>query len=312
MGNNKYEITYSKNRDNIVRLQQEKIKSLPIEYKDIWDKFIMPVDTNISMKSVILSKENEEKFNQFIEEQENRDRLIEYGLQPMNRILMYGASGCGKTYSSKALSNYLGYTMLYIDIAEALTDEAVSKNISSIFKLANYLGYCEIMLDECDAIAWQRDTGNSDTGTIRRATNSIFQCLDQMNSTNIFISATNMLHRLDPAFERRFNLKMMFTRPELGIKDTIKKFLYNKFELIDNVDKTIENIVDRRAGQYAKLSYYEIQGLVERAMKKAVISGTNKVYTADIYEDLAIAMRVKISFHTEDDKAEIFVNNSYY
>ena len=59
--------------------------------------------------------------------------------------------------------------------------------------------------------AWQRDTGGADTGTIRRATNSIFQYLDQMNKTNIFVSATNMLHRLDPAFERRFNLKMEFS-----------------------------------------------------------------------------------------------------
>lgn len=312
LANTKYTLTFGKNHDEIVAKQKAKIAALTPEYKEIWDEFIMPVDTNISMDSVILSPENEEKFKTFIKEQEYRDKLIEYGLEPMNRILMYGASGCGKTYSSKALSNYLGYTMLYIDIARALTDDTVSKNIAAIFKLANHLGNCEIMLDECDAIAWQRDTGNSDTGTIRRATNSIFQYLDQMNPSNIFISATNMLHRLDPAFERRFNMKMEFRRPELDIKEAIQKFIFPKFTIIDDVDATTESIIARRAGQYAKLSYYEIQGLVERAMKKAVLSDTNKVYTSDIYRDLAIAMRVKINFKTDDDPEEIFHNTATY
>lgn len=287
-------------------------RTLPTEYKQIYDELIMPVDTNIKLSSVILSEENQEKVRIFLRETQYRDQLREYGLEPMNRILMYGASGCGKTFLSKALSNHLGYTMLYIDIAKALTDDSVSKNISAIFKLANYLGNCLIMLDECDAIAWQRDTGNGDTGTIRRATNSIFQHLDQMNHTNIFISATNMLHRLDPAFERRFNLKMMFTRPQLNIKDAIKKFIFPKFVIVDDVDDTTESIIQRRATQYAKLSYYEIQGLVERAMKSAVMSGTNKVHTKDIYRDLAVAMRVKISFQTQDDPEEIFHNDSHY
>ena len=75
------------------------------------------------------------------------------------------------------------------------------------------------------------------------------------------------------------------------------------------MDSTTENIVARRAGQYAKLSYYEIQGLVERAMKKAVLSGTNKIRTSEVYKDLAVAMRVKLRFNNADDPEEIFHND---
>lgn len=288
------------------------INTLSKEYRDIYEEFIMPVDTNIKLESVILSDENKEKISAFIKETQYRDKLLDYGLQPMNRILMYGASGTGKTFLSKALSNHLGYTMLYVDIAKALSEATVAMNISKIFKLANHLGNCLLMFDECDAIAWQRDTGGADTGTIRRATNSIFQYLDQMNKTNIFVSATNMLHRLDPAFERRFNLKMEFRRPEIDIKDAIKHFIYPKFKIIDDVDQTTVDIISRRASQYAKLSYYEIQGLVERAMKRAVMNDTNEVSTADIYKDLAVAMRVKIKFQTADDPEEIFENKLHY
>lgn len=277
--------------------------TLPVEYREIYNNFIMPVDTDIKITSVILSDENTSKISMFLKELEFRDRILSFGLQPMNRILMYGASGTGKTYLSKALSNYLGYTMLYIDIARALTDDTVSKNVSEIFRLANYLGNCILMLDECDAIAWQRDTGNSDTGTIRRATNTVFQQLDQMNPTNVFIAATNMLHRLDAAFERRFNMKMEFKKPDIGIKNAVKHFLHKEFLLIDDVNHTVEEIVEKRAKQYAKLSYYEIQGIVERAMKDSIITDGDKlrVHTAYIYDQLATAMRVKLKFNVVDD-----------
>ena len=287
------------------------LHKLPEEHRKTYEEFIMPVDTNIKLSSVILSDENKLKIQEFIKEVQYRDRLIEYGLQPMNRILMYGASGTGKTFLSKALSNHLGYTMLYIDIARALTDDTVSKNISNIFRLADYLGNCLLMLDEADSIAWQRDTGG-DGGTIRRATNSIFQYVDQMNPSNIFVSATNMLHRLDHAFQRRFNLLMRFERPQIDIKDAIKHFIYPKFEILDDVDETIVDIVSRRASQYAKLSYYEIEGLVERAMKRAVMSDTNIVSTSEIYDDLAVAMNLKIQFKTGKDDPEIFENKHFY
>lgn len=297
------------------------IKTLPDEYKEIYNNFIMPVDLNISLDSVILSQENKEKIDLFIREMKHQEEFRSYGLEPMNRILMYGASGTGKTFSTKALCNYLGYTMIYIDIAKALSDETIAKNISDIFKLANYIGNCVIMLDECDAVAWQRDTGNSDTGTIRRATNSIFQQLDQMNHSNVFVAATNMLHRLDPGFERRFNLKMEFRRPQLNLKDSFKHFVdrkneelrnkgvVNLFEFIDDVDTTTGTIVHNRASESKKLSYYEIEVLVERAMKDAIINNHREIRTSVLYINLSKQLNMKLRFKTDSDPEEIFQSN---
>ena len=260
------------------------IKSLPTEYKEIYNEYIMPVDTNIRMSDVILSDENKDKFKQFMTEQKFRDTFYKYGLEPMNRILMFGASGTGKTFSSKALCNELGYTMLYIDIAKALSDETVSKNLSEIFKLANYVGNCLVMLDECDSIAWRRDTSNSDTGSIRRA--------------------TNMRNQLDPAFDRRFNLRLEFRRPQIKLKEAIKHFMLPGFKYLDDVDSTTGSIVETRALDNKRLSYYEIQGLVERAMKEAIINGTMTIHTAKVYRDLAVQLNMKLRFNTaEDDEA---------
>ena len=286
---------------------QERIAKLPDDLKDVYNRLIMPVDTNITLDSVILSDENKQKIKDFLRELAYRDKLYEYGLEPMNRILMYGASGCGKTYLSKALQNYLGYTMLYIDISQALSDDSVSKNLSDIFRLGNYMGHCLIKLDECDSIAWQRDqSATGDSGKIRRATNTVFQQLDQMNHSNVFISATNMLHRLDPAFERRFNMKMAFYRPQLDLKIAIRKFMFPKVHLMDDVDPITESIIERRAKSNAKLSYYEIQVLVEKAMKRAILNDTDIVKTSDIYADFAVNMNIKLQFQTGEDNKQIF------
>lgn len=288
------------------------INKLPDEYIDIYNRLIMPVDTNIEISSVILSDENAKKITRFIKEYSRKEMFEEYGLRPMNRILMYGASGTGKTYLTKALSNHLNYIMLYVDISKSLTEGNVSKNISEIFKLGDYLGECVLFFDECDSIAWSRDSSTAERGDIRRACNSIFQYLDQMNTKSIFVSATNMAHKLDPAYERRFDLKMHFKKPDFEIKECIKKFIYPKFIIVDDVDDVTVEIIERRARGYAKLSYYEIQNIVLEAMKRAIMNDSNKIRTSEVFSDLATSMGVRLRFDPAkgpDSKRENYYNS---
>ena len=69
-------------------------------------------------------------------------------------------------------------------------------------------------------------TAVAEGGDIRRATNSLFQQMDQMKPNVIVICATNMLKKLDPAFVRRFNMKMEFRRPEMNVKEIILILLF--------------------------------------------------------------------------------------
>lgn len=267
------------------------------------ENLTMKVDTSISIDSVILSDENKRKIGDFLNEISAREKLLKYGLQPMNRLLFYGDSGCGKTYLSKALSNYLGFEMLYIDIANAITSGSVAENIAEVFKYANAKGNCIIFLDECDSIAWNRDTDkNSDGGTIRRATNSLFQQMDQMNPYNIIISATNMLYRLDAAFERRFNQKLEFRRPKEALDNIIYKFLFvdKGFSIAHDLDVTTKNVVEKKMCT----SYYEIQGVVERAMKHAVMNDSLIISETYIYKKLVEVMDIKVSFKTDKPDME--------
>jgi len=90
------------------------------------------------------------------------------------------------------------------------------------------------------------------------------------------------------------------------MKIAIKKFMFPKFTLIDDVDVEAANIIERRAKDNAKLSYYEIQVLVEKAMKRAILNDTDVVKMSDIYKDLAINMNMKVKFNTGSDDPRIF------
>jgi len=216
---------------------------LSTELKDIYNQLIMPPKGIIHLEDVILSDENRKKFDQFVNELQHADQLRRHGLEPMSRILSYGATGTGKTLSAKALAYDLDYTMLMVDISQALAQGAAADSIAKVFRLANELKYCLIFFDEVDAIAWNRDASASDGGDIRRATNSLFQHMDQMDNTNLFIACTNMLPRLDAAFERRFDLKLEFNRPELHIREAVQRFITGHFRLIDDANSITEGIV---------------------------------------------------------------------
>jgi SpoVK/Ycf46/Vps4 family AAA+-type ATPase len=163
--------------EKVLALYEEREKEFG---EEIYRELIMPVDTNIKLSSVILSEMNKERIRDFVLEMKNSEKLARFGLKPMNRLLFYGASGCGKTFLGKALCNHLGYTMLYVDIARALSQGNVAMNLTNVFKIANSGGDYMVFLEECDSIAWNRDSKDAEGGVIRRATNSLFQMMDQM------------------------------------------------------------------------------------------------------------------------------------
>ena len=283
-------------------MNQVLLDRLTEEQKEVYFKYCMPDKLDgLTMESVLLSDENRYKINEFLTETQYKQKFMSYGLDPINRLLLFGASGTGKTFMTKCLANHLKYELLAIDIANALSTGVAAIALSAVFELANHIGTAIIFLDECDAIARDRsDKSVPEDPNVRRANNTLFQLLDRMNPDCIFISATNLYTELDPAFKRRFNVRMQFDRPELDdLEGTIKKFMHPKFEYIADMEPDIKEIIIWHARDYTGLSFDEIETWVERAEKLAIIRGEERILETEIYKYFMDSLRVSVCW---DDK----------
>lgn len=284
----------------------------PLSYDELSEDerdLLLDTDETLRVSDVILSNINKKRINEFLIEREHAEELVDAGLCPMNRILMYGASGTGKTMLTRALANEIGFNMLAVNIAHALDSGNAASNIQKIFDIAKRHPYCMIYLDECDSVAWNRsDDERGEDPAMRRALTSIFQQMDRMNDRNTVICAsTNLLTNCDPAFERRWNMKMEFRRPKLSLKDDIRKFAskYKGFKIVDDVDKDFEKIIQNRTS----MSYYELEMLVNNGLKRAVIDGTYHVSMNSIFKEIGVHMRVKYDLGTGKEDTSTYVSS---
>lgn len=284
----------------------EILQSLPEQLQENYTLYCMMVETDINIDRVILNDENRSKIEEFIMETQYKEKFMQYGLKPINRLILYGASGTGKTYLTKALSNYLGYELLYIDIANSLQANKAAQAIDAIFDLGNHIGKAVIFLDECDAICWARDDAdNKDDAAIRRANNSLFQHLDQMNPACVFVSATNLYKNLDTAFVNRFNIRMKFDRPLVdNLDEDFKKILLPAFTIDYDFPMELKEVIWFYARTFDQMSYRAMTDWVERAEKNSLIRDTTVVSESEIYGYLMEAMRVKIDF--SGDKPRLY------
>ena len=283
-------------------MNAELYNTLSEELQDIYNRYCLPDNLNgLSLDSIILSEENKRKIDDFVTETKYKSKFISYGLEPINRILNYGASGTGKTFLTKCLAAHFGYELLSIDIANALSTGTAATALEDVFKLGNHIGKAIIFLDECDAIARDRsDKSVPEDPNVRRANNALFQLLDRMNPECIFVSATNLYTELDPAFVRRFNLKLQFDRPKLeNLEEHINKFMLPGFTIENDVEENIKSIILWHAENYTGLSFDEIETWVERAEKIAIMNDTEVIKESDIYSFFMDSLRVKLCYDEE-------------
>lgn len=292
-------------------MNKELYDSLSEELQTTYNRYCLPDDlSGLTINSVILSDENKKKVDDFLVETKFKSKFIHYGLKPVNRMINYGASGTGKTFLTKCLAAHFNYELLAIDIANALSTGNAATALEDIFDLGNHIGHAIIFLDECDAIARDRsDKSIPEDPNVRRANNTIFQLLDRMNPECIFISATNLYTELDPAFVRRFNVKLKFEIPPLDdLEETIRKFMLPAFSLEKDLQQDIKDIILYHAKEYTALSYYEIQTWVERAEKTAIINDSEVIKESDIYSYFMDSLSVRVGTDEKTGKLYLYKN----
>jgi hypothetical protein len=145
-----------------------------------------------------------ESYDEILHENQRRDLLRSYGLEPRHRILLSGAPGTGKTSLASLLAAELMLPLLHVNYASlfgSLLGET-SQQLQRVFDFASNRS-CVLLLDEFDSLGRTRDDPH-DVGEVKRVLNYLLVKLDVLPSHVIVIGATNRPKSLDDAVSRRF------------------------------------------------------------------------------------------------------------
>ena len=228
--------------------------------------FVHETLPNRLLDDLILSDTILEACNELIEEQHRSELLRSYNLEPRNRILLTGPPGNGKTSLAEAVATSLMVPMYSIRY-EGVIGSYLGETASRLNKMFDYIRSrkCVLFFDEFDAIGKERGDEH-ETGEIKRVVSSLLLQFDQLPSHVVVIVATNHPELLDRAVWRRFQLRLMLSKPErLQIEEWIKRFQKRFDQPLGHSPKILS---ERLAG----LSFAEIEEFGLDIQRRYVLS----------------------------------------
>lgn len=222
----------------------------------------MVCDKRYRLKDLIVSPAIKEKVDRVIKEYIEQDKLHKFNLENRRKILLYGASGTGKTMTAEILASELNLPFIVVR-----TDKVVTKFMGETgLKLGRVFDTISstpavYLFDEFDAIGTQRGLDN-EVGEQRRILNTFLQLLEHDHSGSIIVAATNNISVLDKALFRRFD-------------DTIEYLLPERSEIMEILRRELCRVKDiypeSLADYFTGMSHAEIKMICADARKESVL-----------------------------------------
>ncbi len=215
---------------------------------------------------MVLPFEIEEKIRRIEREYAAKERLAHHGLKYRQKILIYGAPGCGKSMSAERIAWNLGLPFLKVRfdvIISSFLGETAS-NLTKLFEgIKNYP--CVLLFDEFDIVAKTR-LNSQDVGEMHRVVNMLLTLLEEYNSQGILIATTNIENSLDQALFRRFDDIIEIPKPSIEEIIRLTKMTLDSIE--KSKDIYWDSIIKKMDGFSAAL----VVKIANDAAKFAVIS----------------------------------------
>jgi SpoVK/Ycf46/Vps4 family AAA+-type ATPase len=223
---------------------------------------------------MVLSKEVELKIQRIEKEYAARERLAHFGLRPRQKVLFFGAPGCGKSMSAERIAWNIGLPFLKVRfdaIISSYLGESAS-NLKAMFEsIRNYP--CVLLLDEFDFIAKSR-TSSNEVGEMHRIVNMLLNLLEDFEAPGILVATTNLEGTIDKALFRRFDDIIEIPKPGIEEIDRLLRKSLSSIQVSNDVKWS--ELAQKMEGLSAAL----IVKTAKDAAKMTVIKG-DKIVSKD-------------------------------
>jgi len=245
-------------------------------------RYNIPLATHIEREALrhymVLPNEVETKIQRIEKEYVAKERLGHFGLLPKQKILLYGAPGCGKSMAAERIAWTIGLPFLKVRF-EAIISSYLGEsaaNLKSLFESIK-LFPCVLLLDEFDFIAKARSAPGQDVGEMHRLVNLLLNLLEDYKAPGILVATTNFEGIIDHALFRRFD--EIIEMPKPGNVEILKIFQQTLSAI--SISKTIN--WDRLIAAMAGVSSATVVKVANDAAKFAVIEGDKVVEEEHLY-----------------------------
>lgn len=215
---------------------------------------------------MVLDTETENKIRRVEKEFAAKERLAHHGLRYRQKVLIYGAPGCGKSMSAERIAWNLGLPFLKVRfdvIISSFLGETAS-NLTRLFDgIKNYP--CVLLLDEFDIVGKTR-TNSQDVGEMHRIVNILLTLLEDYNSQGILIATTNIENAIDQALFRRFDDIIEMPKPSTEEILRLTKMTISSINKSKDIDWNL--IIEKLFGSSSAI----VVKVANDAAKLAVIS----------------------------------------
>ncbi len=195
------------------------------------------------LKSTLLTgiKQYKTNVNETLKKWEICDSDIKEANSAGLLMLLYGPPGTGKTFCAGAIANKLKKQLLTTDISKILSCWVgdSEKNVRRLFgtyeRIIKQLKNPPVLLlNEADQFLTKRGQANRSVDRMYNQMQNLFLEAFE-NLKGVLICTTNLRENFDPAFSRRFHLKLEFPMP--GIKEREQLWRLHLPESIPGADK---------------------------------------------------------------------------
>jgi ATPase family associated with various cellular activities (AAA) len=174
---------------------------------------LMPLDAPKKLSQLELSSTVRNSFGEIINEWKSRTKLSKHKIPRRWRLLFHGPSGCGKSAAAAALASEAklpGYLVRFDSLIGAYLGQTALR-LRELFSFASQ-NPCVLLFDEVDALAKRRGSP-MEVGELDRIVIAFMQELEHAHGEGFIIATSNLPDALDDALWRRFDLRIIFPRP---------------------------------------------------------------------------------------------------